>query len=289
MTDEKWIIKPGETRVIDLDGIHELKIGLVRGQVDVVAHDDPHVRVEVHSVSGKDLRIERTGGKLDVDHPQLKFGNFIEMFKNMTNGGPSAEVSIAVPRGVELNLGVVSASALVSGLAARARMNTVSGDLLVDELVGDLAVNTVSGDVQVRSLAGPMTGNTVSGDISVTGRISRASIDSVSGSIYIDAQGEINRAAVNTVSGDVTVRLDDDYAANYVLRSASGKIKLDGTPYSTSGPTNYTGSRGELAGRFVDANVNTVSGDITVLRRGESAGDADAQVEWPGQAEGSAA
>ena len=35
MTLEKWLIHPGETRVIDLDGVRRLKIGLIGGQVDV--------------------------------------------------------------------------------------------------------------------------------------------------------------------------------------------------------------------------------------------------------------
>ena len=39
MTLEKWIIHPGETRVIDIEDVRKLKIGLVGGQIDVVAHD----------------------------------------------------------------------------------------------------------------------------------------------------------------------------------------------------------------------------------------------------------
>ena len=46
MTLEKWLIKPGETRVIDLEDIRKLKVGLVGGQIDVVAHDEPGVRIE---------------------------------------------------------------------------------------------------------------------------------------------------------------------------------------------------------------------------------------------------
>ena len=33
MTLEKWLIKPGETRVIDLEDIRKLKVGLVGGQI----------------------------------------------------------------------------------------------------------------------------------------------------------------------------------------------------------------------------------------------------------------
>ena len=145
MTLEKWLIHPGETRVIDLDDVRTLKIGLVGGQVDVVAHDEPGVRIEVYGVTVKDLRIEATGDLVEIDHPQLRWDNFLEAFRNFGSGGPKAEVSVAVPRSVALNLGVVNASALVSGLEAGARLNTVSGDIIVDGLSGDVTVNAVSG------------------------------------------------------------------------------------------------------------------------------------------------
>ena len=46
MTLEKWLIKPGETRVIDLEDVRKLKVGLIGGQIDVVAHDEPGVRIK---------------------------------------------------------------------------------------------------------------------------------------------------------------------------------------------------------------------------------------------------
>ena len=285
MTDEKWIIHPGETRVIDVEGIRRLKVGLVGGQIDIIGHDEPHARIEVHSVSTKDLRIDVSGEELEIDHPQLRWDNFLEVFRNFGSGGPRAEVSVAVPRAVALTLGVVSASALIAGLADGARLNTVSGDVLVDGLLGDLGANAVSGDVQVRGLEGAFAANTVSGDVAVTGALSKVDVDSVSGATFVDAEGPVARVSVNGVSGGVTLRLDDDYAADYVVRSASGRVRVDGVRRSSSGPSNYTGSTGELSSRFADVRVNTVSGDITVVRRGETEAppaEADAEVEWPG-------
>ena len=156
MTLEKWIIHPGETRVIDIETVRKLKVGLVGGQIDVIGHDEPGARIEVHGVTIKDLRIEVTGDVVEIDHPQLRWDNFLEVFRNFGAGGPKAEISVAVPREVALNLGVVSASALVSGIRNDARLNTVSGDIIVDGLTGDLTVNAVSGDVQIRELVGAL-------------------------------------------------------------------------------------------------------------------------------------
>ncbi len=77
-----------ETRVIDIDALRELKIGLVGGQVDVIAHDEPDARIEVHGVTVKDLRIEMVDGRLEIDHPQLRWDNFLEVFRNFGAGGP---------------------------------------------------------------------------------------------------------------------------------------------------------------------------------------------------------
>lgn len=293
MADEKWVIHPGETRTIDVDGVRRLKVGLIGGQVDIIGHDEPHARIEVHGVTIKDLRVELDGDELEIDHPQLRWDNFLEVFRNFGAGGPRAEISVAVPRAVALTLGVVSAGALVAGLERPARINTVSGDVLVDGLRGDLGVNAVSGDVQAREMTGAFSANTVSGDVAVSGALTRVDVDSVSGSTFVDAHGPVERVSAKGVSGTVTLRLDAGYPANYVARSASGRIRVDGVAYTSSGPATYTASVGELSSRFVDVRVNTVAGDITVVRR--ESGDvapgadtqadaADGQTQWPGQA-----
>ncbi|MBD7958308.1 DUF4097 family beta strand repeat protein [Microbacterium sp. Sa4CUA7] len=269
MTLEKWIIHPGDTRVIDIEDVRKLKVGLVGGQIDVVAHDEPGVRVEVHGVTVKDLRIEASGDLLEIDHAQLRWDNFLEVFRNFGAGGPKAEISVAVPRDVALTLGVVSASALVAGLQTDAKLNTVSGDIIVDGLVGDLSVNAVSGDTQVRGLEGALSANSVSGDIAASGSLRRASVDTVSGAMLIDSTGATQAVNLNTVSGNATVRLDPELPTNYAVRSVSGRVLIDGVNRSGGSGVgvNYSGSVGELSGSFLDMRAHSVSGDVTVLRR----------------------
>ncbi|MES2866072.1 MAG: DUF4097 family beta strand repeat-containing protein, partial [Actinomycetota bacterium] len=144
------------------------------------------------------------------------------------------------------------AGALISGLTNDARLNTVSGDLIVDTHTGDLTVNSVSGDVQVRGLTGSANANSVSGDVAITGSVRKATVDTVSGAILVDAAGAVNTINLNTVAGNSTIRLEETLPANYVARSMSGRMLIDGVDRGNSGPTNYTGSTGELAGSFVD-------------------------------------
>ncbi|MDE0545107.1 DUF4097 family beta strand repeat-containing protein [Microbacterium sp. C7(2022)] len=291
MTLEKWIIHPGETRVIDIDTVRSLKVGLVGGQIDVVAHDEPGARIEVHGVTTKDLRIEISGDLLEIDHPQLRWDNFLEVFRNFGSGGPKAEISVAVPRSVALSLGVVSASALVAGLHSDARLNTVSGDIIVDGLSGDVTINAVSGDVNVRGLVGSLNANSVSGDVAATGELRKATADTVSGGVLVDSVGPIQAISLNTVSGASTVRLDEGYPANYVVRSVSGRVQIDGHVRSGQGTgptTNYNGAVGELSGSFVDVRANSVSGDITVLRRAAAPADAPVTEDQAPSADGEA-
>ncbi|MCR2813120.1 DUF4097 domain-containing protein [Microbacterium sp. zg.Y1090] len=273
MTFEKWLIHPGENRVIDVDGVRTLKVGLVGGQVDVIGHDEPGVRVEVHGVTVKDLRIETSGDALEIDHAQLRWDNVLQSFRNFGAGGPKAEISIAVPRDVALTLGVVSASALVAGLQNGARLNTVSGDVIVDGMIGDVSVNAVSGDTQIRGLVGGLSANSVSGDIAASGALRKADVDTVSGATMIDATGEADTISINTVAGAATVRLDPGLPANFAIRSVSGTVMVDGVTHSGGSGVgvNYTGSVGELSGSFVDLRAHSVSGAVTVLRRAEVA------------------
>lgn len=271
MSDEKWIIHPGESRVIDLPPTGRLKASLVGGQIDVVAHDEDIVRIEVHEVSGKDLRIESRDGLIEIDHPQLRWDNFLDVFRSFGEGAAKAEISVAVPRQTALTLGVVSASALVTGLGRGASLNTVSGDLIIDGVHGDLSLNSVSGDLQARALAGALSANTVSGDIAAEGALTKASVDTVSGSAIIDANGPVTSVSVNTVTGAATVRLDAHLAANYVARSASGRITVDGEVRASSIPASYIGSAGELSGSFADVRLHSVSGALTVVRRADAA------------------
>lgn len=186
MAQEKWLVD--EPKVIDTGVVRQLKVGLVGGQVDVVAHDEPTARVEVHAVSGRPLRVEMDAGVLTVDHAQVRWDDplgFLRAFR----GQESADVSILVPRQVALTLGVVSAGALVSGLTHDAALHAVSGDLVVDRVSGDLQVNSVSGTVTVREHAGALAVRTVSGDVAATGAVTRLTADGISADVLLDLQG----------------------------------------------------------------------------------------------------
>lgn len=261
MSQQKWLLN--EPKTIEIDGIRKLKVGLVSGHVDVIAHDEPVARVEVHSVSGKDLRITADGETLEIDHAQLSWENWLDVFRNFRPGAARADVSILVPRDVALKLGVVSATALVSGIHEDADLSTVSGDLSTDGISGDLQLNSVSGELSARNHYGRIVAHTVSGDVTATGSVLSFSSDGVSGDVFLDLAGIPDLVKVNSVSGNVTARLEACVATAYAINTVSGRLQFDDTSVRVRGK--YTGKVGVLEGRWTDFRANTVSGDVSVL------------------------
>lgn len=261
MAQETWIVS--EPTVIDIEQLSSLKVGLIAGQVDIVAHDAPGARVEVHSVSGRDLKVALEGDRLIVDHPQLRWDTFIDVFRHF-RGSARAEVSILVPRSVALTFGVVSATALISGLHDDASVSTVSGDVVIDRVVGDLQVNSVSGEISVRGHHGDVTAHTVSGDLTVSGEVFRFRGDGVSSDYFLDLHGSPDLVSVKTVSGDATVRLDAGRPAQYLVNTISGKLQLDDA-HIIGVRGQHSGKFGDLHGSFTEVRASTVSGNVSVV------------------------
>ena len=126
MAEESWVVSGPQ--VIDLDEVRSLRVQLVAGRVDVVTHDEPGARVEVHSVDGRPLEVSLIDGELRVGYQFTLDGweGFLEKFRNFRDKD-RADVSIAVPRDLPTKVGTVSAEGLVAGIQAPASVSTVSG------------------------------------------------------------------------------------------------------------------------------------------------------------------
>ncbi|MEO8906700.1 MAG: DUF4097 family beta strand repeat-containing protein [Microbacteriaceae bacterium] len=275
MAQEKWLVNPGQAKTIDIARVRKMKVGMIGGQIDIIGHDEPGARVEVHSVSGKELKISIDGDTLEIDHPQLRWDNFLDVFRAWSDKA-RADVSVLVPRDVALKLGVVSADALISGLTTDAKLSTVSGEITVDGITGDIDLNAVGGELSVNDHVGAISVHTVSGDITATGALRTFSADSVSANIFLDLTGIPDRITANSVSGDVTIRLDDGVGARYRVNSVTGRLRVDDTVVRRAGDKSFTLQDGSLDGHWVDVSVNSVSGDVSVVRRPSASSAADA-------------
>jgi len=266
MSIEKWVINPGESRVIDLELVRRIKISLIGGKVDVIAHDEPGARVEINGVTGKDLKVSIDGDVLEIDHPQLGWDNFIDVFKGWA-GSAKADVSILAPRHVAMKLGMVSGDTLVSGFTTDAKLSTVSGSLVIDNHEGDVEISSVSGEMSVGNHMGAIDAHSVSGDVIATGDIRRFRADTVAGDMIVDAQGTPGSIDTNTVSGSLTVRYDAGAGARFRINTVGGTVLLDDTRIKGVLGKGFERITGELAGEWLDLGANSVSGSISVMTR----------------------
>lgn len=285
MALEKWIIIPGQTRVIDVEVVRSLKVSMLGGQIDVIGHDEPGARIEVHSVTQRDLKISIDGDVLDIDHPQLRWDNVGDLLNAFGRNSAKASVSVLVPRSVAVSLGSVSADALVTGITARTRLSTVSGELQTEGLEGELVLHSVSGELSAQNHAGSVSADSVSGDITLSGTIDRVKVDTVSGDVFADVDGRCDRIRVNSVSGGLTARLDDTLGAVYTVNTVSGTLQLDGQVVKGTRGRGYHQSIAGIEDFSVEIAANTVSGDVSVIRRSprEPAGRPTDSHSTPGQ------
>ncbi|WP_206448333.1 DUF4097 family beta strand repeat-containing protein [Agrococcus sp. KRD186] len=259
---ERWTIGEGQSRVIDLDAVTALRVGIVGGSVDIVGHDEPTARVEVHRVEGRDLTVTLEQGRLSISHPKVSWDDVWESVKALVGVRARVELSIVVPRQVALSLGQVNASALVTGLRSRASLSTVSGAIQVESHEGDLDLNTVSGDVEVSGGTGRLSVHGVSASVTASGALEHIGIDTVSGEVLLDVHGSPRGITANSVSGDVTVRLDAGQGVRATTRTVSGRGSVAGVAMPKRG-----GRESVDGANAFDFSASTVSGDVTIVQR----------------------
>jgi hypothetical protein len=268
MAQESWVVTGPQ--VIDVEEVRSLRVQLVGGRVDVVTHDEPGARIEVHSVDGRPLEVSLDSGELRVGYQFTLDGweGFLEKFRNFRDKD-RADVSIVVPRELPTKVGTVSAEGLVAGIRADASVSTVSGSVVVDGTHGRLKANSVSGEIAVRDHTGDLALNTVSGELAASGALTRVQANSVSGELAIDVTSGSTSIEATTVSGDVTVRVPRDQLVNVNAHAVSGRLVVDGEDHSGSMPGRKVVLRTTDARSTVTAS--TVSGNVTLLRGPASA------------------
>lgn len=268
---DRWSVSGPQ--VIELADVHRLRIQLIGGRVDVVAHDGDGLRLEVAGVEGQPLDVVRHGDTLDVSHPQLGWESLLDKVRVSGRSRDAAQVSVAVPRGTAVELGTVSAEGLLAGTSADAEVRTVSGSLVLDGVSAPVRVRTVSGDVDVRGQDGPLTANAVSGSLTLSGAgLHELSVKTVSGDVAADLQQVPARVDLTSVSGDLTLRLPNGAGYDLQVRTVSGRVLTNGQRLQRQrgGPARGRFTSGDGA---VVVEARTVSGDVVLLSAAASSSE----------------
>ena len=180
---------------LDFDDVTELNVRLIGGTVAVLASDD-RPSLAVSELSGRPLQVTHSGGALTVSYDSLSWDGLLAFLKPRKD---SAAVTITVPADCPIQLGVLSASAVVTGLHAGAAVKAMSGDITLDGVTGDVSAETMSGEVAGCDLDGEIRFKSMSGGLTVAG-------------------GSVDSLTVDTMSGPVT--------ADVVLTSGAGRESL---------------------------------------------------------------
>jgi hypothetical protein len=224
--------------------------------------------LNVAHVDGDPLHVTYEDGILTVTHENLTWEGLLKWLRPQRH---SASVTVMVPRKCPTQLGVVSATAVLSGVSGRASVKSVSGGITLDGLTGDVDANTVSGALEAQGINGMLNFNSVSGDLTVAGgTLERLDANAVSGDVTADVDlNPLGGISVTTVSGKVTLRLQAEADAKVNLHSVSGDVRSEfGELERVTAPASrsVSGSLGAGSGHL---SVTTMSGRVMLLRRAE--------------------
>jgi hypothetical protein len=266
----QWTIEAPTS--LNFDDVTRLRVRLIAGSVAVLATDGKP-SLDVSNVTGDPLNVTYEDGMLTISHENLTWEGLLKWLRPQRH---SAAVTVTVPRKCQTQVGVVSASAVMSGIRARASVKSVSGGITLDGVTGDVDANTVSGALEAQGINGKLNFNTVSGDLTLAeGWLERLDANGVSGDVTADVDLDpLGGMHVTTVSGEVTLRLPAEADAQVNLHSLSGDVRSEFAELRrSSAPASHSVS-GSLGAGSGQVSVTTMSGRVILLRRAEREAEA---------------
>jgi hypothetical protein len=250
---------------LDFDDVTELNVRLMGGTVAVLASND-RPSLAVSELSGRPLQVSHSGGILTVAYESLSWDGLLGFLKP---GKDSAGVTITVPADCPIQLGVLSASAVVAGLHAGAAVKGMSGDITLNGVTGDVSAQTMSGEVAACDIDGEIHFKSMSGGLTLAGgSVDSLAVDTISGQVTADVSlsKDDSSVRVTTMSGEVTLRLPADSDARVRLQSTSGAVRTEFDSLRTvKAPASHTVS-GNVGAGTGHVSVTTMSGAVTLLR-----------------------
>jgi hypothetical protein len=254
---------------LDFDQVTALRVRAVSGSVAVLSTDE-RACLDIDSISGQPLLVSHEDGVLTVTYEDLTWDGLLGWLRPQRH---SAAITVTVPTGCPVQLGVVNAGAIVSGITAKTSVRSVSGNVTLDGVTGTVDANTVSGDIEAQGIGGRIGFNSVSGDLTLAdGSVGRLDAKTVSGRVTADIDLERDaRLQVGTVSGAVAIRLPAETNAWVALRSAAGRVQSEFGGLSSGRQPGANTLNGQLGGGdgVGKLSVTTMSGQVTLLQRDE--------------------
>lgn len=264
----EWSVAEPQKLTFDAP-VETLHVRVVNGTVNVVGTDEVSARLEVSEIEGPPLTVTQADGTLTVAYDDLPWQGFLKWLDGK-GWRRSAVVSLAVPAGTRVEVGVIGAGAVVSGIEGSTEVKGVTGDTTLVGLSGRVRAHTVSGSVEAQGITGDLRFNSVSGDLTVfEGAGSSIRADSVSGSMIVDLDpaGGPTDVGLKSISGEIAIRLPHPTDADVEANTASGSVSTAFEDLRVSGQWGAKKITGRLGSGSGKLKATTVSGSIALLRR----------------------
>lgn len=274
----EWSVAEPKKLTFD-DPVTALNVRIVNGTVNVVGTDEGSARLEVSRLDGPPLIVTQEGSTLTVAYEDLPWKGFLKWLAARAPTGSlswnrEAVVSLAVPTGSTVEVGVVGAGAVVSGIRGRTDVRGVTGDTTLVGLSGAVHAETVSGNLEAQAVTGDLRFNSVSGDLTVIdGSGTSVRAESVTGDMVLDIQPTDARTTdikLATVSGEIAIRLPNPTDAQVEANTASGAVSTAFDDLRVSGQWGAKKITGTLGAGTGKLRATTISGAIALLRRPSS-------------------
>ncbi|MGC5346777.1 DUF4097 family beta strand repeat-containing protein [Streptomyces sp. DT24] len=263
-----WAVAVPQKLTFD-DPVTTLNVRIVNGTVNVVGTEEPTARLEVSEIDGPPLIVTQQDGVLTVSYEDLPWQGFLKWLEGKGRLR-SAVVSLTVPAGAAVEVGVVGAGAVISGIHGRTAVRGVTGDTALVGLSGEVRADTVSGNLEAQSVTGDLRFKSVSGDLTVVeGSAASLRAESVSGSMVLDLgpDGGPTDIRLTTVSGEIAIRLPHPADAKVEANTASGSVSNAFEDLRVGGQWGAKKITGTLGAGTGALRATTVSGSIALLRR----------------------
>lgn len=164
----------------------------------------------------------------------------------------SADLRLAVPRNVALDITSSSGDVVVGGVSGPVTVDASSGDVHVAYVDGDVRVDNLSGETELDAIGGDVTAETKSGDIKASGLNGKtARLTNFSGDIKAGFGVAPEHVTVESKSGDVKVKVPKG-SGPYQVRPdvRSGDLRTEVRTDPTAKPV---------------IDVSALSGDVRIV------------------------
>lgn len=278
----EWHIQDGGEIELE-EAVEAVDAHIVGGLLSVAVTDGPP-RILLSNIRGGPVVINQTGGVITIRHQPAGvapsggggLAGIVGIVDSVIGGlfgalgGRYAEVAVLLPAPARASTRTTSADVMLAGVVD-ASAETVSGSLTATGIRGSLRMTSVSGAIVAGGIDGRLWLKTVSGEMTIAGAtLTELSAHTVSGDLVVDAELGEGTHTFRGVSGGMAIRLDPGTSLDLDASTVSGALACGlGEPEDTSRPGNRR-LRVQTGDGRARLRCHTVSGDLTVVARGET-------------------